>query len=143
VLPQTAKAVINARLLPGDTDESLLADIRNAAKKLKIDAGAKVLRYSPAPRETPSDTAVFRLLGGLTKEIHGGMPLPYLVTGATDSREYAGVADEIYRFYPFAMTFEELDSMHGTNERIKCSSMLEAVTFITRFIENAAGEDMI
>ncbi|MFV0411861.1 MAG: M20/M25/M40 family metallo-hydrolase [Oscillospiraceae bacterium] len=134
VLPQKATAVFNSRILPGETDETLRQTVEKAAKKAKVKAGMRVLRYSPPPKETSPGHRVYRHLAQLAGEIHGAAALPYLVTGATDSREYADVADEIFRFYPFALTFKELGTMHSTDERIACQSVLDAVEFLKRFI---------
>ncbi|MDL2214025.1 M20/M25/M40 family metallo-hydrolase [Clostridia bacterium OttesenSCG-928-O13] len=139
VLPQSATATLNARILPGESKETLLNRVEEASRRLGITSYTSILRYSPPPRETPSQTETFARLGGLAKDIFGAVALPYMVTGCTDSREYTGVADEIYRFYPFSLTFEELDSMHSTNERLQCASFLKGITFITRFIQKSSG----
>jgi carboxypeptidase PM20D1 len=140
VLPQAASAVLNCRLLPGDTDDTLLRSFRATAAKYGIDARFEVIRYSPVPRETPADSPVYRSIARLAEELFGAIPVPYLVTGATDSREYAGVADEIFRMYPFLMENAELEGMHGTNERIKKSSLGFAIRYMQRFITEQAGE---
>lgn len=134
VLPQAATAVLNCRLLPGDTDGALLGSLREIAAGLKLDAGFETIRYSPAPAETPADSPVFKAIAALAGELFGAIPVPYLVTGATDSREYAVVSDEIFRMYPFLLESAELDGMHGTGERIKKSSLALAVRFMQRFI---------
>jgi carboxypeptidase PM20D1 len=140
VLPQAASAVLNCRLLPGDTDETLLESLRAIAAKLKLDAEFEMLRYSPAPAETSVDSPVYQTIAWLAGELFDAVPVPYMLTGATDSREYAGVSDEIYRIYPFLLESAELDGMHGTNERIKKNSLKLAIQFMQRFImEQAEG----
>jgi carboxypeptidase PM20D1 len=134
VLPQAASAVLNCRLLPGDTDEMLLTSLRDRAAKLKLDAEIELIRYSPAPQETSTSSEIFGAISTLATKIFGSVTIPYLVIGATDSREYSIVADEIYRMYPFLLEDAELGGMHGTNERIKKSSLVLAVRFMQEFI---------
>ncbi len=140
ILPQAASAVLNCRLLPGDTDGTLLAHLQRVAKGCGVAAEFTLLRYSSALAETSTASPVFAHLASLTQELFGAVTVPYLVTGATDSREYAGVADEIFRMVPFLLEDAELDGMHGTDERIKRGSLGLAVRFMTRFIvEQAEG----
>ncbi len=140
VLPQNATAILNMRVLPGDDIDEIVSGIAKTASKLDINCDIEIMYASAAPRETSTDSAVYSELSRLTKEIHGALPMPYIVTGATDSREYAEVADEIYRFYPFDINTEELASMHSTNERIKSSSLFDAVVFLKKFIINVQDE---
>lgn len=133
VLPQKAEATINARLLPGDSKETLENNIREAAGG-KIDYELEYISYGPPLPETSSNSHTYKLISELTEKIHGSIPFPYTVLGGTDSREYVDVADEIYRFYPFALTFDELGAMHNTNERLKCQSYLDGIKFYKDFI---------
>ena len=139
VLPQSAEAVVNARILPGETDRTLVEMVQKTAARRGISCRVEVLRYSPPPTSGTMGTQAYGLLARLVREIHGAVPIPYLVTGATDSREYREVADEILRFYPFAVTFEELAGMHGTDERVRVESFAQAICFMEAFIKDAGG----
>ena len=139
VLPQKASATLNARILPGDTADALLEDVRRKAKEMGIRAQVRQLRGSPPPAETRSSTPTFDRIAALSQEVLQAIPMMYLVTGRTDSAEYAQVADEIYRFYPFSVTFDEMSGMHGTNERLRCDSFLKGIEFLTRFIQRSSG----
>lgn len=137
VLPQIAEATLNARLITGDNRETIESYIREAADGIEYEID--YIDYCPPMPETSSDTKAYKLLAQLTEKIHGAIPFPYMVLAYTDSREYAIIADEIYRFYPFALTFDELGSMHSTNERIKIQSYLDGVKFYEEFIEGCCN----
>ncbi len=63
--------------------------------------------------------------------------VPYLTVGATDSRHYAGLTDNIYRFVPGRITTStELDRLHGVDERIAIENYARSVLFYVRFIRN-------
>lgn len=138
VLPQRVEAMFNIRLLPGDTAEDVENHIRRLAKKIGVD-DALTLEFtstSPAPRETPASSATCAVIADTMKAVDPEIvTIPYLVTSATDSREYRDVAEQIYRIYPFKLTSEELDSMHGINERIRVSSFLFGIEYFVRFIK--------
>ena len=139
VLPQKASATFNARILPGDDAADIIAGVLAKAEKRGITAHAEIRTHNPPPKETRQDTPTFRRLSALSEELLGAVPMAYLVTGGTDSREFTCVTDEIYRFYPFALTMAELGAMHGTDERLQCGSFLEGIEFLTAFIMQSSG----
>jgi carboxypeptidase PM20D1 len=139
VLPQRAKATLNTRILPGETANDVETHIRRVADKAGIPLEIELLRYAPAVEERAHGWAyqvILRCLPTICKDI---IPLPYLVTGATDSREYAHISDEIYRFYPFFLNSDELSAMHATNERIRRESLAGALRFNYQFIKEVGS----
>ncbi len=141
VLPQKVEAMLNIRLLPGDTTEDVEKHIKRLAKKMGVldELDLEFTSVSPAPEETSANTETYKIIEKTMKEIDPTIvTIPYLVTGATDSREYKDVADEIYRIYPFKITSDELDSMHGINERLRISSFNFGIEYFIRFIKTQA-----
>lgn len=61
-------------------------------------------------------------------------PGPSMV--ATDSRHYASIASEIYRFLPLRVTGDDLERIHGMNERIGVKNYAEMIGFADRLIDN-------
>jgi carboxypeptidase PM20D1 len=66
----------------------------------------------------------------------GTLVAPFLVLGATDSRHFAPLADNVFRFSPVHFVPEDLNRMHGTNERIRVAEYRRAVQFYVQFIRN-------
>jgi len=60
---------------------------------------------------------------------------PYLVVGATDSRHFIPIADNVYRFSPIEMNNEDLGIIHGINERIGVDNYLNSIRFYVDFIQ--------
>ena len=54
---------------------------------------------------------------------------PCLVMGLTDSRHYAGIAQNIYRFAPLRLRPEDLARIHGANERVSIGDYTNSVRF--------------
>jgi carboxypeptidase PM20D1 len=63
---------------------------------------------------------------------------PYLVLGATDSRHFYQLSDNIYRFMMVKLTPETLKGFHGINENIKVHDYLQAIQFYSALIKQAA-----
>ena len=141
VLPQKVEAMLNIRLLPGDSVEDVEKHIKKLAKRVGVldELTLEFTTVSPAPAETSVKSETYKIIEKTMKEIDPEIvTIPYLVTGATDSREYKEVADEIYRIYPFKITSDELDSMHGIDERLRISSFMSGIEYFIKFIKTQA-----
>lgn len=54
---------------------------------------------------------------------------PYVMTAASDSRYLSRVCSNCFRFTPFRITQEQLDSIHGINENVDIAALAPAVQF--------------
>jgi carboxypeptidase PM20D1 len=138
VLPSRARAVVNFRLMPGDTQQAVLAHVRAA-----VDDPAIAVRPLAAGAEaspvSPDTGAAWGALAAAVRQLFPGAAVaPYLVIGATDARHFAAIAPAVYRFSPVPMTARDLERMHGTNERIAAEDYLRAVRFSAQLVRNAA-----
>ena len=57
--------------------------------------------------------------------------------GATDSRHYAGLGADVYRFLPFRVRPGDLRRVHGIDERIGVDDYRDTVRFYAQLIRNA------
>lgn len=121
VLPQRARAVVNFRLHPNDTLDDLMTHVEKVTKdidglEIGIVRGGIASEASPM---SPTDNRAYSVLASVAGEVGGGVPTgPALVLGGTDARFAYKISDNVYRFYPSAVTLEELTGFHGTNERL-------------------------
>jgi len=138
VIPTRARAVVNYRLLPGDSPQEILA----RARKLVADSSIMVRIYDDfaiaASPVSPDTGYAYRSLQGAIKAVHGEHTVvaPYLVLGATDGRHYYQISEQVYRFSPFPMRSEDLPRIHGLNERIALYDFKPAVQFYKTLILN-------
>jgi len=54
---------------------------------------------------------------------------PFLFIAATDSRHYVDIAENVYRYIPLVLRQEDLNRIHGINERITLDNYLQMVKF--------------
>jgi len=139
VLPGQAEAVVNFRLYPGDSSEKVIAHaqaaIANPSIKVVKGPGA-----SEASKVAATDAAGYRAINRTMRELHADtIVAPGLMIGATDSRYFDGVADNVYKFSPVRATPEDLKRFHGTNERISVANYVELIQFYHQLVRNAAG----
>jgi carboxypeptidase PM20D1 len=140
VLPTEAFGIVNFRILPGDTLDSVVAHVRRVIGDSTVDVRpAGRTRRDPSP-VSDVDALGFEVIHQSIREVFPNtLVVPGLVLGGTDSRHYAGVSDQVYRFGPIRINPENLDTGHGTNERISVDNYVEMIKFYGQLIRNAAG----
>ncbi len=138
-LPASARAIVNFRILPGDTVQSVTEFIRKAVADPRVDV--QLLEGSPALDPSPVssvDSLGFELLTRTIRETNPDVVVaPNLVLGGTDARYFHAVSDSVYRFGPLRLEAEDLKRAHGTNERLATADYVESVRFYIRLLQNA------
>ncbi|AEC01470.1 M20/M25/M40 family metallo-hydrolase [Parasphaerochaeta coccoides] len=134
VIPPSTSAVINYRLLPGDTKGKILERIRRriADDSIILDTD----NYSPPTTISPVDGDAFRTLQDAISRVFPDAAItPYLAQGAADARYYQVVSDAIYRFTPVQLDTSEVSRMHNYDERLSVENMEKAVCFFLDLIQ--------
>lgn len=141
VLPARARAVINFRLLPGSGTEALIKRVETivADPRVKI-APVGTSRSEPSPVSSVESEAFRRLHRSVKAIFPEAVVAPSLVLGATDSRHFASIADNVFRFKPVRLKREDLKRFHGIDERISVENYAESVRFYMRYLRDAAGQ---
>jgi len=105
--------------------------------------GLKIVKgpgWSEPSRLAATDAPGFRLINRTLRQLHPDVIVaPGLMIGATDSRYFDVVADDVYKFSPVRARAEDLKRFHGTNERISTANYAELIQFYHQLIRNAAG----
>jgi carboxypeptidase PM20D1 len=138
-LPASARAVVNFRLLPGDTIEGVIEHVRRAVDDARITVevlpGSHAIEPSP---ESRIDSDGYAVLTRTIREMHPDAVIaPNLVLGGTDARYFRSVSESVYRFGPLRLGPEDLKRPHGTNERIDVEDYLDSIHFYVRLLRNA------
>ena len=139
VLPGNAEATVNFRLLPGDTLASVTAHARRVIADDRISIAPFPGATDPPPvtaADGPSYTALNRTIREVFPDT---LVAPGLMVATTDSRHFAGLTDNIFRFSPVRATSQDLTRFHGTNERLSIANYADMIRFYRRLIENTAG----
>jgi carboxypeptidase PM20D1 len=139
VLPGNAEATVNFRLLPGDTQASVTDHVRTTINNDKVSIAPFPGNTDPPP-VTGTAGKSYAALNRTIREVFPDVVVaPGLMVAATDSRHYAGIADNIFRFSPVRANSEDLKRFHGTNERLSIEGYADMIRFYRRLIENTAG----
>ncbi len=136
VLAKRAEATINFRILPGETRETVLQRVSEVIDNNRVEIQQSD-GFSSDPSPVSSvDSAAFTAIQRSIREVYPNTTVaPFLVMAGTDSRHYSRVADNVYRFAPFDLTgADELDGIHGINERIAIDSLAAGAMLYQRLI---------
>jgi carboxypeptidase PM20D1 len=139
VLPGEAEALVNFRLIPGDTAVAVVDHVRHVIGDdrvaVELTAGA-----TEASTVASHKSAAYEVLNRTIRELFPGVVVaPGLMIGATDSRHVTTVADQTFRFSPVRARAEDLSRFHGTDERIAIANYADLIRFYGALIRNSAG----
>ena len=139
VLPSTARALVNFRILPGDSAGSVLEHVRRAVDDPQITVRALQETVSDPSGVTSVDGEPFQLLARTIRQvIPGAVVTPWLVVGATDSRHYSGLTPNVLRFVGAPIGPDDLRRVHGTDERVSVEGYVNSVRIYIQLLKNAA-----
>lgn len=137
VLPPNATAVVNLRLLPGDSIASAVAHVQRVIDDPR-------LKITPLPVQTEAspvsdtDSASFALMQRTIRQTApAALVAPSLLVAATDSRHYAGLTKSIFRFLPIMLGPDDTKRYHGIDERISVDDYERCVRFYVQLIRNS------
>jgi carboxypeptidase PM20D1 len=137
MLPAQARAVVNFRLLNGDT----IDQVQGRTREIIADARVKVAPLVPAMEASPiskSASDSFKLLHRTIRQIYPKVIVaPFLSIATTDARHYNKLSNNIYRFAPFTVRPQDADRFHGVDERVSVQDYERCVRFYSQLILNS------
>jgi len=137
ILPTQAEALINFRIIPGETSDS----VRDRVVELIDDERVEVTKemiFEPTPI-SPTDSMGYQTLASMIRGFDEDILVaPYLVQGGTDARFYHPVSKNIYRFIMVRATPEVVGIIHGIDERIAVDDYLMAIRFYYAFMQRVS-----
>ncbi|MGJ7912548.1 M20 family peptidase [Neobacillus sp. LXY-1] len=140
-LPERATAIINLRLMPGDS----LQDVKKFIVDAIDDDDIKVtVTGSEASKVSSIDGWPFKSIQQAARNIYtNAVVAPYLMFAGSDAKHYDQIAKNTYRFLPVQITSEDLNRMHGTNEHISIENYLNAIKFYVEILKEASRMETV
>jgi len=157
VIPGSAEATINMRLIPGADPNAMVALLRQVVNDSRITialAGAAGRPATAAPAAgAPATASTSRssassveteLYRALAREAKAQWPsaevTPYLFQAGTDAGAWRSRGVPVYGIYPYPITNDELRRMHGNDERVSVESLRQGTDMIFRTLVRVAGK---
>jgi acetylornithine deacetylase/succinyl-diaminopimelate desuccinylase-like protein len=139
VIPSTARAQIDGRIIPGQSIESYLAEVRRVVGddvKVTVLEGREGSVFD-------SDTPLFGAICSTLERHHpGAIPVPFMIPGFTDSSAYRALGATCYGFSPVKMpaglSYPAL--YHGDDERIPVAGFAWGLRVLYDLVRRFCGE---
>ncbi len=143
-IPAEAKAIVNFRLLPGDT----IADVLWHAKKVIKDERVKFKpvegKFNEALPVSSTKCLEYKSLQTVVRQVFDNPPVaPFVMLGGTDCQHFVPVCDNIYRFTSVVMDESFMGLEHGIDERIPVEAMARMVKFYAQLMQVWGTKEMI
>lgn len=138
VMPTSARAVVNFRILPGETVDGVLQRVRSAVDdpRVEVSFAEEAEPLNPSRVSSDRSPSFVTLRRSIRQIFPEAKVVPFLGLASTDARNYEEISEDVYRFLPIRLASADLDRIHGTNERISRSDYSQVVRFYRQFLRN-------
>jgi acetylornithine deacetylase/succinyl-diaminopimelate desuccinylase-like protein len=137
VIPSEVSVELDTRLLPGYGPEDVISELRQIVGQ---DVDLSVVHCRPARDET--DMKLFQTLADILREADpDGLPVPFLLNGATDARQFSRLGIQTYGFTPmrFPEEMARRRMAHAPNERLPVSALRFGADAIYKLLQRFGG----
>jgi carboxypeptidase PM20D1 len=141
VVPDLATATVDLRLCPGHDAGWARGLVERLMAPLMVEV--EVVSREEASSVSAVDGPGFRAIAGaLARVLPSAACIPYLTPNSTDSRFFAPLAEEQYRFTPILAGPGDLARFHGVDERISVAGCELMVAFYEAVIRGIDAADL-
>ncbi len=131
VIPRTASAELDCRLLPGEEPVPFVDTIRHVINDPDVTVDV-ILNFPPSA--SPTETQLYTAIERVAAREH--MPvIPSVLTGFTDSHYFREKGVTSYGFVPFALNEDEGSREHGINERLSIENLREGTRRLLELLQ--------
>jgi carboxypeptidase PM20D1 len=134
VIPQTSEALVNFRILPGETIENVVVQVKKIINDDRVAIFIYGQPFAPPAPSPISGIGFETIMQSITAQYENAIAVPYLTLGGSDAKHYYNICDNIYRFAPYEMTGEDMSMIHGANEKISIANYRRMIEFYYRMI---------
>jgi len=137
VIPSAVSVDLDTRVLPGFRPEDAIAELRQIIGE---DVELVVVHCEPA--RAAAGMGLFDTLADILREADpDGLPVPLLVVGGTDARQFARIGIDTYGFLPTLVPEEvaRLSLSHAANERVPVSALYFGTGAIYKLLQRFGG----
>ncbi|MCL4504601.1 MAG: M20/M25/M40 family metallo-hydrolase [Chloroflexi bacterium] len=141
VIPSSASAVLDCRTVPGFGGAEMIHELKRALGSAGSMISFEIDSESP-PIEFTTNTPLYRIISQTLKHHDPyGIPIPAMLTGATDAKHMAKLGTICYGFSPMKFKPGEhfSDMVHGHNERVSIESLAWGVQALYDVVSHFCG----
>ncbi|OEK01820.1 hypothetical protein BFP97_09960 [Roseivirga sp. 4D4] len=137
VIPTYARAVVNFRIIPGQTADNVMGHVVSVIDDERVKPKFYGFNTNPSA-VSPIDNDGYGFINKTIKQVFANtLTAPNLVIAATDSRHFTEVSGNIYRFVPYHINENNINTFHGIDEHIPVEDYKDAIRFYRQLIINS------
>jgi acetylornithine deacetylase/succinyl-diaminopimelate desuccinylase-like protein len=137
-LPQTAGALVNCRVLPGEPVEAVQKTLVRVLADSRISVTPTWTHVSSSP--SPLNSEIVQAMERLTTEFWPGVPvIPTMSTGATDGSFLRNAGIPTYGHSGLAGDIDD-NRAHGKDERISVKAFSQGQDYLYRLVKTLSSE---
>jgi len=134
VIPTNAKAIVNCRILTGETTKETRDFIKNAINDDRVEIAIKGdFNTEPSPLTPVGSQAFKRMEQAVYQTLDDVIPVPYVMLGASDSRNYRVISNGVVNFTPLINS----KGFHGIDERLPIKDFQRSINFFSSIIKES------
>ena len=137
-LPQTARATVNCRVLPGEPVQQVQATLVRVLDDEQISVTAVWTHVASAP--SPLDPEIIQTVERISAEFWPGVPIiPTMSAGATDGSFLRNAGIPTYGHS--GLVLDAIDErFHGKDERITAQAFYQGQEYLYRLVKALASQ---
>ena len=137
IIPQTATAELDCRLLPGEEPEDFVRELKRVVGDDGIEMET-LLNFGNS--SSPFDSLLVDSVREVVSRHHAHVDVvPNILSGFTDSHYFRDLGIHSYGFMPFLLIDDDLRRIHGNDERISVENMERGPRILYEVIEKLCG----
>jgi len=141
VIPGSAEATINARLIPGAKPEDIVRDLQRVIGDPTIEVRmSNTIPWPEGLAPSSENTDLYRALEKSARQQFSAEVTPYLFQAGTDAPTWRMRGIPVYGIYPYPIDAEDLTRMHGNDERVSIESLRQGTEMIYRTLVDVASK---
>jgi carboxypeptidase PM20D1 len=127
-IPRRVVARLDCRLLPGSDEAAFLAQMKTFLKDDRIQI--TVLKRSPRSDGTTPGRVFDALAGALAEAEPTALVTPMVFPASSDNNAFRQAGHEAYGLFPVRLTRQELEAIHGVDERLTEKAIEQGVRIL-------------
>lgn len=133
VVPSLATAVVNFRILPGDSSRIIIQKVKEIINDDRILIKNLTTDRPEATPTASAETAAFKSIDSIIKKSYQGvLTTPFLMIGGTDSKHFYGVSNNIFKFSPM----QDPIGFHTIDEQVSIESYRHSLWFFEQLMRS-------
>lgn len=129
VVPNSAWAIVNFRILPGETSQTVMEFVRKTINNPWVKLSFQGDITEPGKVSSTQNTGYKLIEKAVKQTFNETLVIPAQVLAGTDCKHYYGISQNIYRFVPLRLNNHNIPGIHGINEHITAGNYYECIQY--------------